>query len=110
MIFGYLYSKGLIQKFLMIVPNTNLVLQTIEDFEFYNQDKLEFVRQLIYGGSDRKVKSPNFIIGTYQSLVKLDSEFYDSINAVCVDEAHHTQEKVLKIFFQNVGMHIIRLG
>jgi superfamily II DNA or RNA helicase len=96
MIFGYLYTKGLIEKFLMIVPNTNLVLQTIEDFEFYNQDKIDFVRQMIYGGSDRKVKNPNFIIGTYQSLIKLDTEFYESINSVCVDEAHHTQAKSIK--------------
>lgn len=96
MIFGYLYTKGHLRKFLMIVPNTNLILQTLEDFEFYNQGKIDFTRQMIYGGSDRLNKDPHFIIGTYQSLVKLGAEFFQSIQGVCVDEAHHTQSKSIK--------------
>ena len=96
MIFGYLYSKGHLRKFLMIVPNTNLILQTLEDFEFYNQGKIDFTRQMIYGGSDRVNKDPHFIIGTYQSLVKMEAEFFQSIQGVCVDEAHHTQSKSIK--------------
>ena len=35
MIFAYLKSKGMIRKFLMVVPNTNLVFQGSDDFVDY---------------------------------------------------------------------------
>ena len=51
MIFAYLKSKGLIRKFLMIVPNTNLVFQGSDDFVDYGLDKLDVKIQQIGGGS-----------------------------------------------------------
>ena len=53
MIFGYLYDRKKAGKFLMIVPNTNLIIQTIEDFEEYNLGKLRFLTQMLHGGTDK---------------------------------------------------------
>ena len=39
MIFAYLKSKGLIKKYMMIVPNNNLVFQGSDDFEDYVIEK-----------------------------------------------------------------------
>lgn len=50
MIFAYLKQKGLIRKFLMIVPSTNLVFQGSEDFEDYGLHKLGSKIQQIGGG------------------------------------------------------------
>ena len=51
MIFAYLKERKGVKKFLMIVPNTNLIIQTIEDFEFYNtMMKLNYTKQTIHGG------------------------------------------------------------
>ena len=100
-IFGYLYSKDKNKKFLMVVPNTNLILQTIEDFEFYNNDKLRFTKQMIHGGTDKTKQEVDFIIGTYQSLVKRDKIFFDDVTTICIDEAHGTQASSIKKIIVN---------
>ena len=95
MVLAYLKSKGLIRKFLMIVPNTNLVIQGAEDFVDYGLEKLGSKIQQIGGGS--KVREDcDIIIGTYQSLVKREDEFFDGVDAVFVDEAHGTSSMSIK--------------
>lgn len=94
MVVAYMMSKGLAKKFLMVVPNTNLILQAVEDFQEYEQhrdNKVGIRTQMVYGGSeDRKKEGANFVIGTFQSLVKMDQEFLEQFDVVMVDEAHFT--------------------
>jgi superfamily II DNA or RNA helicase len=95
MVLAYLKSKGLIRKFLMIVPNTNLVIQGAEDFIDYGLEKLGSKIQQIGGGS--KVREDcDIIIGTYQSLVKREDDFFEGVDAVFVDEAHGTSSMSIK--------------
>jgi superfamily II DNA or RNA helicase len=95
MVLAYLRSKGLIRKFLMIVPNTNLVIQGAEDFADYGLEKLGSKIQQIGGGS--KIREDcDIIIGTYQSLVKREDEFFEEVDAVFVDEAHGTSSMSIK--------------
>lgn len=101
MIFAYLHARGKSNKFLMVVPNTNLIVQSIEDFEFYNNGKLNFTTQMIHGGTDKTKKDVNFIIGTYQSLVKRDAHFFDDVDTICIDEAHGTQASSIKKIIVN---------
>lgn len=96
MIFGYLIDQGLTKRMLIIVPNTNLIIQTNEDFELYNNGKLQYVTQLIHGGTDKTKKTVQLVIGTYQSLVKREAYFFEGVDAVCVDEAHHTNASSIK--------------
>lgn len=100
MIFAYLKSKGLIRKFLMITPNTNLVFQGSEDFEDYGLAKLGVKIQQIGGGS-KKREGCDLIIGTFQSLVKQEEEFFDEIDAVFVDECHQTNSMSIKKIVSN---------
>jgi len=95
MIFAYLKSKGLIRKFLMIVPNTNLVFQGSEDFIDYGLDSLGVKIQQIGGGSKLR-DGCDIIMGTFQSLVKQGPEFFEEIDCVFVDEAHHTNSMSIK--------------
>jgi len=90
MIFAYLRETNKAQRYLIVVPNTSLILQTIEDFEDYNNDKLKFVIQPIHGGTDKRKTNAECIIGTFQSLVKRDTEWFSGVDAVCIDEAHYT--------------------
>lgn len=94
MVFAYMLSKGLSNSFLMVVPNTNLILQAVEDFheyEAHRPTKIGIRTQMVYGGSeDRKKEGANVVIGTFQSLVKADVEFLSKFEAVMVDEAHFT--------------------
>ena len=96
MIFGYLLERKKSKKMLIIVPNTNLVLQTFEDFEKYNNGKIKYHLQMIHGGTDKTKQDIDLIIGTYQSLVKRERDWFDGIDAVCVDEAHHAQASSIK--------------
>ena len=85
MIFAFLKAKGYIRKFLMIVPSTNLVIQGTEDFEDYGMDKLGVKIQQIGGGSKLR-EGCDVVIGTFQSLVKKDKEYFEEFDAVFVDE------------------------
>jgi len=101
MIFAYLYDRKKCGKFLMVVPNTNLIIQTVEDFEVYNNGKLNFTTQMIHGGTDKTKQDIDFIVGTYQSLVKRDKFFFDDIHSICIDEAHGTQASSIKKIISN---------
>lgn len=101
MIFGYLYDRKKAGKFLMVVPNTNLIIQTNEDWEVYNNGKLRYLLQMVHGGTDKEKKDVDVIIGTYQTLVKRDREWFDDIYTICVDEAHHTQANSIKKIIGN---------
>ena len=101
MIFGYLYDRKKAGKFLMVVPNTNLILQTNEDWEEYNNGKLDYDLQMMHGKTEKTKRDSNVIIGTYQTLVKRDREFFDDIYTICVDEAHHTQASSIKKIISN---------
>ena len=101
MIFGYLYDRKKTGKFLMIVPNTNLIIQTSEDWEEYNNGKLRYLLQMIHGGTDKTKKDTDVIIGTYQTLVKRERDWFDDVITVCVDEAHHTQASSIKKIISN---------
>lgn len=79
----------------MIVPNTNLVFQGNDDFIDYGIGELGVRIQQIGGGSKLR-DGCDLIIGTFQSLVKKDEDFFEEIDAVFVDEAHHTNSMSIK--------------
>jgi len=95
-VLAYLKRIKQVNKFLMIVPNTTLILQGSEDFESYGLKKLDNCEiQLIHGGNKNKISS-GLMIGTYQSLVKQDESFFDGVEAVFVDESHQSHSKSIK--------------
>jgi superfamily II DNA or RNA helicase len=100
-IFSYLKSKGLVRKVLMIVPNTNLVFQGNDDFEEYGIDKLSGVKIQQIGGGSKLKDGCDIIIGTFQSLVKREKEFFDEVDVVFVDECHHTNSNSIKKIVSN---------
>jgi superfamily II DNA or RNA helicase len=95
-VLAYLKNVRGINKFLMIVPNTTLILQGAEDFEGYGLKELDNCDiQLIHGGNKNKL-SGGLMIGTYQSLVKQEDTFFDGVEAIFVDESHQTSAKSIK--------------
>jgi superfamily II DNA or RNA helicase len=56
---------------------------------------------MIHGGTDKSKQAVDFIIGTYQSLVKREREFFDDVTAICIDEAHGTQASSIKKIITN---------
>ena len=109
MIFAFLKSQGYIRKFLMIVPSTNLVIQGTEDFEDYGIDKIGSKIQQIGGGSKMR-EGCDVVIGTFQSLVKKDEEYFEEFDAIFVDEAHHTNSISIKKIMSKCGQSGWRFG
>jgi superfamily II DNA or RNA helicase len=95
-VLAYLKKVKGIKKFLMVVPNANLIMQGSEDFEEYGLDELDDCElQQIHGGNKKKISS-GLMIGTYQSLVKMEPEFFDDVEAVFVDETHQAHSASIK--------------
>jgi hypothetical protein len=92
MVLGYLLERGDSKRVLMIVPNTDLVIQASEDFEQYNSEsvRVDLNIQQIYGGSKLK-ESSNVVIGTYQSLINKTEAYFVHFDTVVVDETHRAK-------------------
>lgn len=93
---AYMLEKQKAQKILFIVPNVSLVVQASEDFVDYNwRNQVRIRIQQIYAGQKIKPNS-NVVIGTYQSLIKKEKEYFDDFDAVIVDETHKAKSQSIK--------------
>ncbi len=111
-VFSYLLSQDDRRKFVVIVPNISLIEQTAEKFEQYSDGKdVEYKIQYILSGESKKLKSDtNLVIGTYQSLVKLDKTFFDTVYGLCVDESHFTAASSIQKIIKNMPNVHFRFG
>lgn len=99
-------------RMLIIVPNVSLILQTYEKFLEYSENKnlLNFKIQTLGGGSPKIEADVDIIIGTFQTLSKMDPVFFEQISVVCVDEAHYTNTVSIKNVLKNCDNAHIRTG
>ena len=97
---AYLLEKQKAGRILFIVPNVSLVVQASEDFMDYNwKNRVSIKVQQIYSG--QKIRpGRNVVIGTYQSLVKKDKEYFQQFDAVIVDETHKAKSQSIKTILQ----------
>lgn len=108
-------------KFLVIVPNINLVTQLYDDLLDYNegfhkeqQNPCEINISEVMSDKPRKVrdgKEPNIYIGTYQSLEKYPKEFFSQFTLVACDESHKSgASSISKILEKTFGIAKYRIG
>lgn len=95
-----LYLNGL--QVLVIVPSSDLVTQTVDDF----RDKLRMYPITVgeYSGSDKDIDHP-IVVGTWQALQNVP-HYMQFFQAVLVDEAHGAKANVIKDLLNNHGKHI----
>ena len=97
---AYMLEKEKAKKILFIVPNVSLVVQATEDFGDYNhENRVKILIQQIFAGQKIK-ENRNVVIGTYQSLVKKDKEYFSQFDAVIVDETHKAKSASIKTILQ----------
>ena len=89
----YYVQKLSDQKILIVVPTTGLVEQMYSDFADYGWFPDEHCHKL-YAGSDKHT-SKEVIISTWQSIYKLDRNYFKQFGAVFVDECHLAKAKSL---------------
>lgn len=89
----YLLSKEIKGKFIIIVPNINLVQQLRQDCIDYGFKEFDEFFGSIYFDSSNKDLSKQFLISTWQSLQNLPQSFMNQIECVFVDEIHSASWK-----------------
>ena len=95
MLFRYMFDKGLVKKFLYVVPNIGLIEQSEDKFYEYDKDcgfeEPPWKSVCIFSGSKkRNEEEANIVFGTYQSLVKKDVSYFQLFDCVFIDETHHS--------------------
>jgi superfamily II DNA or RNA helicase len=101
------YFRNFDHRTLIIVPTISLVHQMAGDFIDYGCDK-----NLIYkiqGGVDKKTSAP-IVISTWQSLMKLDKDWFSQFKVVLGDEAHLFQAKSLQKIMEGLDECYYRHG
>ena len=81
------------QKILLVVPTTSLVEQMYKDFQDYGWDSESYCHR-IYSGKEKTNEFP-VTITTWQSVYKLERQFFEDYNVVIGDEAHLFKSKSL---------------
>lgn len=104
----YLLIRYYQEKTLIIVPLTSLVSQMFNDFKDYGFDSEKFIHR-IYEGQSKETKKP-IILTTWQSVFKLDPEWFSRFKLVIGDEAHLFTAKSLEIIMKNLVETPYRVG
>ncbi len=123
LLFYYLTHINPNAKFLLIVPNINLVTQFYNDLMDYNfgfngkdnKAPLDIRIDEVMSDKPRKYrddeKKPNIFIGTYQSLEKWPREWFRQFDVIASDEAHSAKANTLvSILTRTFGSAKIRFG
>jgi superfamily II DNA or RNA helicase len=110
LVYGYLKYIGQLNKMMVIVPNTTLVMQLNDDFAEYNNDKLDMKIRMVYGGTKDNDPSCDLICGTFHSLVRKNIEYFRGIDVICVDEAHQAKTTSIKSVLDKCKESRVRFG
>jgi superfamily II DNA or RNA helicase len=89
----YLLLRYLNKKTLIIVPNLNLVHQMYKDFEDYGYDVKKNCHKIY--AEQEKVSNAQVYISTWQSIWKLNQDWFDQFDVVICDECHKAKAKCI---------------
>ena len=113
----YFRRKGL--KGVLVVPNINLLTQFANDIKSYNLNELHS-SIITFGGGSKKLKqlkesnsslqAGDLVITTWQSLSKLEPEFFKSIDFIICDEVHKFSSSCTSQLVQDSGFAEYKLG
>lgn len=98
--FQYCRWKGLHKRFLMVTPDTDLVVQAYSDYDDYEtgmNPKYKLDKCMVHGGNSLKDISNHVLaIGNFQTLSNRDTGFFDGITSLLIDETHRAKAKSIK--------------
>ena len=96
------------KKILVVVPTTSLVEQMYKDFSDYGFDVEEHAH-MVYSGKDKNTKK-QVIISTWQSIYKLDQDWFEQFGCVFGDEVHLFKAKSLTTLMNKCTEADYRIG
>ncbi len=113
----YFRREGL--KGVLVVPNINLLTQFASDIKSYNLNELH-QNIITFGGGSKKLKQlkdsneslkpGDLVITTWQSLSKLEPDFFKSIDFIICDEVHKFSSSCTSQLVQDSGFAKYKLG
>jgi len=98
----FFQERSISNKFLMIVPSIDLVIQAYENFHEYNsfllaENRFPLNIKQIHGGEKKDfLAKQNIHIGTFQSLAKFQNNYFALFDTIIVDEAHRSKATSIK--------------
>ena len=104
----YLLVRYLNAKTLIIVPTTSLVHQLASDFKDYGWNSDDTCHKVMAGVD--KVSDKQVIISTWQSVYKLNKEYFEQFDVVIGDEAHLFKAKSLMTLLEKMRTCKFRYG
>ena len=114
MVFAYLHYTGKSHRSLIVVPSISLIEQTLEKFLIYLEDStlpIKFKIQMVMGGTNKELREgTNLVIGTFQSLCKMEREWFSEFDSICVDESHYAKTKSIQDLFKMIPHIHFRFG
>lgn len=104
----YLLTRYYNARTLIIVPTISLVSQLAGDFADYGFASDQHVHR-IFGGQD-KLSDKQITITTWQSVYKMDKEYFQQFDVVIGDEAHLFKSKSLVTIMTKLDQCKYRFG
>lgn len=108
LILRYLHDTSSAKRSLIIVPTVSLVNQLYSDFAEYGFDSSERVHR-VFAGQDKQ-SDKDITISTWQSVSKLDKEYFRSFDLIIGDEAHGFKAKELGGIMEKLVNAKYRIG
>lgn len=111
----YVLVRALLSKkkrILISVPSTMLVNQLIDDFKDYSSEvswDAEKACTSVFYGSEKDF-GKEVVIGTWQSLVKLDKTYLETFDVIIADEAHGFKADVVSGLIKSCKNAQYRIG
>ncbi len=100
------------KKILIVVPNISLTLQLFSDFIDYsslNNFNVDDNCYIIEAGKNKDSKQKVYIT-TYQSIMKLEPDWFHQFQSVIVDECHYAKTKSFLHILENAKNAEYRIG
>jgi superfamily II DNA or RNA helicase len=101
------------KKVLIVVPTTSLVSQMYSDFEDYSAENGWDVASnchKVTAGKDKSHPDKRVVISTWQSIYKLDYNYFDQFRGVIGDECHLFKSKSLTTLMAKLRNCPYRVG
>ena len=102
------------KKVLIIVPTTSLVSQMSSDFYEYSEQDASFDSNVecheVFHGKDKSSKTARVIVSTWQSIYKMNEQYFSQFGAVIGDECHLFKSKSLTSIMTKLKNCPYRIG
>lgn len=109
----YCITRWFNKKTLIIVPTLSLIHQMQNDFKSYSINDKSFdansQMHLVYGGQE-KATDKTVVVSTWQSIYKLQKNWFDQFDVVICDEAHLGKSDSITSILKKLSKCPIRIG